>query len=411
MDTIKPLLTLFDMDEQGYTPAMRRRRLLGRVILAACLVFFVIYDGYLIAMLVVAWLPDGGSWGDFWRNLFAIVVPTFALPSYILSEDRHPAWSLRDDFRALRRAAVAGDDALAPIVVATPDETGVADGALPPPGPVGALDRLFAQRQLLNWWLAAVFCGFGAVLTVAGPTSSLPELPSFVRPLTTARGWESLFAPAVVVYIGLVGLALMGVCLIALWRAIRYSADLAIETDAHGIRWRPSPWRRACTEKPWSAARAFYMVGYRGGRAWNQRITLALDFGDAILAWETIAISNQYLSAPTAIAREEAIRTTSQRLCTLIMRSTGLPLRNITAGATRIAEMKGDAADSTYDNPIAIGLARYDVISAVDTQLPGFAPPARRLSTAQVAWLAAMLAGCALALIAGVGAIVQFHVR
>src|SRR5579872_4722376 len=102
------------MDAQGYTPAMRRRRLVGRGILVAGLVFFVISAGYVIALLVAAWLPDGGSWGDFWRALFAMVIPTFAVPWYVTSEDRHPAWPLRDDFLALRRATVTGDEAVAP---------------------------------------------------------------------------------------------------------------------------------------------------------------------------------------------------------------------------------------------------------------------------------------------------------
>lgn len=383
-----PLLHLFGIDEQGYTPAMRVMRRLGRILLIVYPVGGVITLFVLFNMLWFAWRYDSGAWGDFWHALYPALM-FYLLPLRLLSAlDTSPSAALRGDFQALRRAAIAGDDELAPLAnqalapVALP-----LDGASANPATIGRIPRLFTVGQRAGWWvggglLAPVCLGMVAlgalIIQTTGPFSLATAPDGSVDVYLTL---ESLLLPAIVSAIMLLsaGMAVVGVVL--LWRAVRYRADLAVAADENGVRWQRIPWRRALMSQSWSAARAFYSITYKGGRMWSERKVYALDFGVNILAWEVIVVSNRYVDART-LTREQAVRAASARLCAAIARHTSLRERDVTALANQIVQAKGQvidegrtAAHAVNDDEAIAALEPPDAWPLTDTPLDPALPP------------------------------------
>ncbi len=375
---MQPLLTLFDMDERGYTPMLWRLRIISRSMFIIYPLLLLFFYGSAVFALWVAWVQGGDYWGEFWRTLYTCLLPTLLILRIAASYEDIPAWRLRGAFIALRRAALVGDEALAPLARTQPARATVTapeSSALAKVDRVGPLVRLNATVERLTWFVAFAFgltLGPGLLALVAW-MFSLPT--SFaIGSLTTLGAWQSLELVLPLATVGLMAVGLLIMGLFGLWRTYRFSPDLAVQVDDQSIGWRRRPWDRTLTIRRWSEARAFYMISYKGGRHWTTRTVYALDFGAAILTWEVVAISNRYASAK-AQARERATREVSQRLCDEIARHTNLPLRDVTALAQGIvATLSPGAASGAH--PLASALLPYTDPEGRLSDALGLATPA-----------------------------------
>jgi hypothetical protein len=303
MAQIEAVLDLLRRTDRQFTRTQRRY---PRIRLAMYLFVGSIYCfalSVLIPMLVKTW--QGGDWLAFWAAAMPMAAIGASSVRVIVWTD--PRAELYAPLAALRDAARTGDSTLAPTEVAPRD-------ALESSLPLNDTTRIGPLRRPVGT-APLVLVGLGvlklAILAVAGPyalaTGSL---------LAAAILFATLFPAGAL-------LALLGG---------RAWSPLYVRTDTQGARWRLPSGRLA--RIAWQDARAFFQIRYSPRWGAARATQYVLDAGQAVLSWRVIDVrADAQADAPnTAI---------SWQFCRIITERTGLPLRDLSVEALRIASLSG----------------------------------------------------------------------
>jgi len=271
---------------------------------------------------------------------------------------------MRSDFLALRRAAAAGDEQLAPLAQQQPAPY---PGYEQPIGltqlaPVSYLNqRAIASEQrvglVLGLILGPLLIGIAGVIFWLTLNLGLPSSGSDLPDLLL-----SYFPLAFIALFGLMGPALLWWAFIA-WRRIHLlRRGLVVTVDESGLRWKRRPWQRKSLFLPWDQARSFFLLAYRQESDWSQRVIYALDGGTVLLTWEALIEANRY-ETPTGelTTRRQREREASDRLACVITERTRLPLREVTMLAEQIT-----SANSSANG--LMGQARMEALFAGDAE-------------------------------------------
>ncbi|HEY7348185.1 MAG TPA: hypothetical protein VH599_07665 [Ktedonobacterales bacterium] len=262
---------------------------------------------------------ETGQWQGYWNveSLLILLMLGFIPATLILSglAPFHKRATLREEITralALRQAARAGEEAIAPLVA--PQPTLLESGDLPTsPTRLGPLRRLKEMMQASP--LSAEIAIDGGAPTVFLVIFALAALNQLLLvDLLTLM---------------LVPLAIGGF-LIA-WTRQRVLKKITITVDEQGLQWKPLHWRgpRRTRYLAWQDARAFYTFDYerRSSLFWQDWRIFVLDAPEATLAWGVVVPPRfaQQVRSAEQIAHERLVR--------LIVTRTGLPLRTLSAAA------------------------------------------------------------------------------
>lgn len=228
-----------------------------------------------------------------------------------------------------RQAAIAGDDALAPLAAQQPEP--LASSEMPiGPSQFGPFTRPKRRRtSLIAGQIFVVLFSCAFVTMFVAIAQFLPDLPG---PPTFLFG-----GPTFVIMIGmfaLVGLSSLAGLIVEMWRRVRRGGHKAVSqfvADDWGLRQAPST-RGGVDAQPiaWHEIRAFYKAEDRlqlNGRLITegavQSTTYTVDAGERHFSWAIWKDS-------TAMQRAD-----SERLCRLIVTRSRQPLRDVSNVTTK----------------------------------------------------------------------------
>ena len=360
---VRALTPLFQLDENGRLPGeVAIARIAPWVSIGALMIICAIF-GYGGWLLWSIWQQGTSDWSGFWDainfNGFYFLVLLMQIGSY-----SPPGVSMRSDFLALRRAAAAGDEQLAPLAKQQPAPYA---GYEQPIGrtklaPVLYLNqRAIVQAQRAGLVLGLIFGPMFLALTAL----LIWAFASFGPPPAGNDLTDLLVTYALTGLIGLLGL--MGpfffVWVFVAWRRIiALKRGLVVTVDESGLRWKRLPWQRKTRLLPWESARSFFSLAYRREKDGSQRVIYVLDGGTALLTWEALVEGNRY-ETPTGelTTRQQREREANDRLACVIAQRTRLPLRDVTALAEEIIGANGATGE-------LMGRARMEALFAGDAE-------------------------------------------
>ncbi|WIG60081.1 MAG: hypothetical protein OJF49_002829 [Ktedonobacterales bacterium] len=259
--------------------------------------------GLAIWLLNRTW--HGGDWLTYSITLLSL--GTFGIPLARVAILRDSRAHLFAPVAALRQAARTGDAKLAPGAVEPSDATS-ASALSSESARIGPLRRPASAFAIVCVALGALFL---LVLFVYVPIGFAAGNPSVAEALIVAL----LPSGALLTLLG--------------WRLL---SPLYVRAGMDDLRWRGASGR--LRRISWHAVHAFYRVS----NSYDRETLYVLDAGASVFAWRA---SMTAIDAPQTLA--------SAHLCTVITARTGLPLRDLTVEATRIAEL------APSDPPLAGG--------------------------------------------------------
>jgi hypothetical protein len=305
--------------------------------------FPVIYFCLLAAMgLWFIWLFGAAwnnpSWGAFWIAVLAALVwiPIFGRLASRRDATPQPAVYLHRGIQALRQAAAAGDNRLAPVVQNRSDEF---PDIHTENTVTGRFQRVHATTNAIVSWVMGVALIALAVLLITFDRTLLPGLDSTLH----------------TIYIGAVAVMLIeGVYVILL--GFQTSRPFEISADTQGIRWqRPSGGlRRRLTRSPWQDVRSFVTIHVSKDGKTDANI-------DEIYLLDTMKYAVAWKITPKTPA---SVRETHNRF--VRMANEHAPLRDITASLKNLLE---SPETRSYEYAVAVLSSPAPVPTAVRAAL------------------------------------------
>ncbi len=312
-------------------------RIVGRAIPA--LLGVAVVGGILAFSAYRLWLAwQTAQWTGFWFlsffAIFFLIVPV--IPLSTLTGPLNQIGQLTRAIEPLRQIAAAGEDALTPIV--TPQPAPLPTGALAAgPIEIKPIKRLMPTAVripgvFLVFWL--VFMSIFFVPLVSNDFDLGQILPISFN-LFDFFGPEN---PASVAFFPLFIMVIPFVILTPiLLRFLPLFTNRTVIADEHGLRWRDGRFG-AKRSIAWSDARSFSRIsttlmnapGAYGLMNMTSGMAYLLDSPNATLIWTL---------SPAA---SDAIYSASERLCSLIVTRTNLPLRDLTALANDLVATRGN---------------------------------------------------------------------
>ena len=277
----------------------RARGAYRRLLIALLLVVGPFYIGSLIFAgvgLVHAW--QGGDWLEMFWLPFAIAAPfaTSLTKFAVIPDDRQVLYQPIADLRVAIRS---GDEALAP-------KAELAVSAAPPLFDPTGRTRIGPLRRPQST--------AGTVYMICGGLALMALIISVPAAIAAGSSLAALIVSATLAPLA---------CLLLLV-GVRTLGSFSVNADASGLRWRRPSGRRV--HLAWTDAHALFEVHRIAGLYGNPETHFVVSGERAALAWR---LPNAIL-ATAASAR-------SADLCRLVTEHTGLPLRNATTEAQRIA--------------------------------------------------------------------------
>ena len=227
---------------------------------------------------------------------------------------------IRTGVLALRRAAAAGDERLAP--QATTLLSLLRQERVPStPAQFGPFKRPNGAEVLDDAATGGVLLLFGGVLIVFGviPGAGLSPQDRFIVLLICAG-------------LGML-LSMWGISYLT--SAFFLRSRIIVAADEWGLRWMRPGWRKRECRIAWLEARSFSMIAHHGALVdlmlsplSFQRVAFVLDSPAATLAWDIARGDN-----------EEAVQRSDQ-LAALIVARTHLPLRDLSVAATKVTTQR-----------------------------------------------------------------------
>lgn len=319
MDT--PGIPTGPVPAEGHDPTtagliFRRNRRTHIIDLIVCLLLLPLPFAFAVLLLIRA--AHTGAWYVLWLTT-PLMLPAAFFPLLIYSRE---AYSLRVEAAlwALRRAAAAGDDQIAPLAAEQP--------VWPPDEQLSAK----AQRP-------------GVMRRLDDPHPSRVRL--IFSPLMLALPWLYLIFPAAIIFSGKIRLSNITIGPVpffpALFAALVFQwyltfiftvaqAGKPVRIDEDGLHLRPFLWRRRGEDIPWSRVRSFVRLEFRVSYLTRPQPAYILDAGDAVFTFgnSLYARAGAYLDTLYL-----------NHLTGFVANRTGLPLRDGTAAAFMVARLVG----------------------------------------------------------------------
>jgi hypothetical protein len=260
--------------------------------------FGCLYVGSLVywtVAFVAVW--HDGDWLFYWAGLMGVAPIGIGFARFALWRDSRA--DLFAPVAQLRQAIRDGDETLAP-VAETPREP--TSDVSSDPSRLGPLRRPAATGTIATLWVIAA-------LVLLVPCVGVPLA------LGAGNGSLALLFAAAGLLPGLV-CALLGWCLLS---------PLFVRSDHDGLRWRRPIGLVAFVA--WRDAKGLFSLTYASPFANDRETLYVLDGSTATLVWRAGADTESVAS----------LRSPALMLCQLITEYAGLPLRDVTAQAKRIA--------------------------------------------------------------------------
>jgi hypothetical protein len=376
--------TLDAGQEQTVRTQVRAGRTLRSLSFAIRLAFFAVFC---LALWCFWWVGPAGhheDWGFFWDAANFLLLPSTALGFLdMLAPKIRLAFS---QSLMLRRAALIGDDRLAPQVAAQPMPLSGAELPLSVANFGTLLDAASwgAQPRITAGVLACI-----SGIAFAGLAILLHQM---VGPLAPLDSLNQVLATGTIALCAVGAICMLALGLWGLWRelgiarGVRFTAD---DWSLHRVRYRR---RMQKASLAWHEAQALYMATVQQKPGLPEHTLYALDGGARALTWTLPLRPNSQQ------------RVDHERLLRLIVARTGLPLRDLSVGVGKLAQEpdateEGQAAAPAI--PAATSLAAMEVspadpIGATDPAqtragcwwlLVAFAPLLLTLALSAAGWL------------------------
>lgn len=313
-----------DVEAPGRSARLVRASFLGLALLAG-LVFCGFY-AFAALQLLDAW--RSGQWDGFWATAFGILQFWPLLQLLSIYRQWRDAQQIRRGAAIMRRAALAGDERLAPDAG---DQPAPLTGLDYPTGTVtiAPLRRAPGARSGASAVIGAILVVFGVLLLLLGGIAAavLVSTPGGGQPL----GPYGIPASVAVAGVGAL-LVTLGITFVV--RRGHARGAITVTADEFGLAWAPAGDNRRPASTPWMAARAFYTLTYATATsALQQHHAYILEADDTLLAWTVRHTAS------------EAERRAAERLSRLIVTRTRLPLRDVTSAANRLAASPGKTVE------------------------------------------------------------------
>lgn len=309
-----------------------------RALVAFLRVLALVYAGVTAFAAWWFWLAWHTAANQAWQRLMTALVTMFFVASAFAATTilgptlvrlRVLVRQLRAENDRGQQAAITGDDQLAPLANQQPEPLPVSEIPIGTVefGPFGSWQRRRTRPAIAQPLVVVVIASgvIAAVVVVPGLVPFGGEFPS----LPLANG----FAILTVGLAALIGIASVARIVLSIWMLVHAGGDRIPHFAADDRGMRQVGGRRAQRRSiAWHEIRAFYRAEDRprlkGGLVTPgpaQQTTYTVDTGDRQLRWSIWEDSTS------------AQRADSERLCCLVVTRTRLPLRDLTAVASRQA--------------------------------------------------------------------------
>ncbi|HLZ23979.1 MAG TPA: hypothetical protein VKQ30_17845 [Ktedonobacterales bacterium] len=259
------------------------------------------------------------GWSNFFEGIISALVVTVYLASVIArARSGVPKRQLYTASRILRFVATSNDESLAPPATWLLDELRNE--------PVPAVPSQFERLPPITETIADAFTMAGSISCImGGPFAIIGSM------FALASSSPNAIIPAIGFAIGGLVALLLGVVLLRIARRVKTSPTVSAEEI--GLRWTPAGRDAAEVQIRWRDARSFFLIQYSDTNTGVVRhVAFVLDAPDVTLIWD-----ERTTNKPEVLG-------ISDSLCALILARTGLPLRDLTGIAGKLASPRWEPA-------------------------------------------------------------------
>lgn len=339
---------------------VRAQRRVATIMFVVAVLIWLGAMGFAIWMFWQSWTT--GAWDEFWIGALSIL-PAFFLPGSARETDWKKQAYHGEAARALRWAAAAGDDRLAPRITGQPGGQPGAEAS------VGPFEVRITNPWVALQWMLIVFLILLALIGIA--VAGLGLWGGYALITTPpARDPTSGWGPAIGIGIALVALLIGGA---VAWLPLHFLPEAWSElrgqrfvVDDWGIRHISGGRQRDNRSVAWYEARAFYRIEERpfadlDAELMQRMGTYSPQLRDSLQKAAQASSTTYFLDGGNGLVTWTLTRRAKRediaehgRLCRLITTRTGLPLRDLTDQAIAVSKAAASAKKGTAPTPAVV---------------------------------------------------------